>query len=58
MLASLDIPVDIQAQPFYMSSHPSSSGLLDLFQSIGHAGSVLPEQAPHSSLLHPDDMLW
>ncbi len=62
----LALPADMHMhahaqQPFYMSAHPSSAGILDLFQAIGPSGSLpLPQpSAPHHpSLLHPDDMLW
>ena len=56
-LGALEIPTDIHAQPFYMSGNPSSSGILDLFHSIGPSGS-LPQQSHDAPLLHPDDMLW
>ncbi|KAK9909752.1 hypothetical protein WJX75_006919 [Coccomyxa subellipsoidea] len=59
ILSSLDFPSDIQQQPFYLSGNPSSTGILDLFQSIGPTGSAGMVQQSHGGpILHPDDMLW
>ena len=59
ILSSLDFPSDIQQQPFYLSGNPSSTGILDLFQSIGPTGSAGMVQQSHGGpILDPDDMLW
>lgn len=59
LLSSLDFPADMQQQPFYFSGNPNSTGILDLFQSIGPSGSAgMVQQAHGGPILHPDDMLW